>query len=71
MAGDLVQRLGKVVILGVDAVLVLGLDAGDAAKRAVVAAQLGAAGSIVRNGLGDDVLRTGQRGGGIGDLLVE
>ena len=71
MAGDLVQRLGKVVILGVDAVLILGLSAGDAAKRAVVAAQLGAAGSIVGDSLGNDVLRTRQRGGGIVHLIIE
>ena len=71
VAGNLVQRLGKVVILGVDAVLILGLGTGDAAKRAVVAAQLGAAGGIVGDSLGNDVLRTGQRGGGIGHLIIE
>ena len=56
MAGDLVQRLGVVVVLGVDAVLVLGLGAGDTAKRAVVAAQLGAAGGIIGDCLGNNIL---------------
>ena len=71
MTGNLVQRLGVVVILSVDAVLILGLDTGDAAEGAVVAAQFSAAGGIVRNSLGDDVLGTGQRSGGIGDFLVD
>ena len=71
MAGDLVQRLGVVVVLGVDAVLVLGLGAGDTAKRAVVAAQLGAAGGIIGDRLGNNILCPGQRRGGIGDLVVE
>ena len=71
VAGDLVQRLGVVVVLGVDAVLVLGLGAGDTAKRAVVAAQLGAAGGIIGDRLGNNILCPGQRRGGIGDLVVE
>ena len=71
VAGDFVQRLGVVVILGVDAVPLLGLLAGDAAKGLVVPAQLRPAGGIVGNALRDDVLRASQRGGGIGDLLIE
>ena len=71
VTGYLVQRLCEVVILGVDAVLVLGLGAGDAAERTVVAAQFGAAGSIIGDSLGDDILRPGQRGGCVGDLVVE
>ena len=71
VAGYLVQRLCEVVILGVDAVLVLGLGAGDAAERTVVAAQFGAAGGIIGDSLGDDILRPGQRGGCVGDLVVK
>ena len=65
------QRLGVVVVLGVDAVLVLGLGAGDTAKRAVVAAQLGAAGGIIGDRLGNNILCPGQRRGSIWDLVVE
>ena len=71
VARDFGDRLGIIIILGVDAVLILGLDAGDAAEGAVVTAQFGAAGGIVRNSLSDDVLGTGQRSGGIGDFLVD
>ena len=70
VAGDLGQRLGIVVILGVDAVLVPGFGAGDAPERAVVAAQLGAAGRVVGDLLGQDVLRAGQRGVRVGHFVV-
>ena len=63
VTGYLVQRLCEVVILG--------LGAGDAAERTVVAAQFGAAGSIIGDSLSDDILRPGQRGGCVGDLVVK
>ena len=71
MTGNLGQGFGVVVILGIDAVLILGFDAGNATESTVIPAQFGAAGGIVRNRLGDDVLCTGQSGGHIGHFLVE
>ena len=71
VARDFGDRLGIIIILGVYAVFVLSFYAFDHAERMVVAAQLGAAVSVIADGFGNDILCPGQSGCCIGDFLVQ
>ena len=71
VARDFGDGLRVIIILGVDAVLLLGLGAGDPAESPVIPAQFGAAGRIVGDFLCDDIPGTGQGRLSVGDFLVE
>ena len=71
MAGDFPYGLSVVIILCVDAVLLLGPDAAHHAERPVKAAQFRTAAGIVGDLLGQDILCTGQSGGGIRNLIIQ
>ena len=71
MTRDFGDRLGIIIILGVYAVFVLSFYAFDHAERMVVAAQLGAAVSVIADGFGNDILCPGQSGCCLGDFLVQ
>ena len=65
------KRLGIVVILGIDTVLILGLGAGDPPKGPVIPAQFGTASRIVGHCLGQNILGAGQCRGHIGHFFIQ